>query len=79
MSDKLIAVKNLCIGDRVDLENDPYADTNSDDIDYDCEYAVVCGIVRESPSCIAVEFDGFGVIGFPPDHMIKWVGTENNH
>lgn len=77
IKEHMTLVGMLRVGDLVDLAGDPFADPNSDDISLDCEYAVVCEINREADDCIAVGFEGFDVIGFPPDHIV-WVGGHDS-
>jgi len=64
-------VSDLKIGDLVDLEGDRYADPNRDHISFGFEYQEVATIEHETPDCIAVGFEGFDVVGFPPWHMVK--------
>jgi hypothetical protein len=63
-------VKDLRPGDLVDLEGDKYADPNNNPT-FQCLYAMVIDTKRESRECIAVEFDGFDVVGFPPNHTVE--------
>ena len=30
----------------------------------------VASIERETPACLVVAFEGFDVVGFPPDHLV---------
>ena len=64
-------IDQLNVGDLVDLEGDPYADPNHTNPAFPFEYAEVCEIERETPNCIAVGFEGFDVVGFPPDHTVE--------
>jgi hypothetical protein len=74
---RMTPVSMLRVGDLVDLAGDPFADPESDNISLECEYAVVCEVAREADDCIAVGFEGFDVVGFPPDHIV-WVGGHDN-
>jgi hypothetical protein len=65
-----VAVKDLRIGDAVDLEGDPYADPNQENPALECEYQQVYSVERETGDCVAVGFDGFDIVGFPPDHLV---------
>lgn len=63
-----IQVKDLRIGDYVDLEGDPFVEPN---VMFESEYMTVASIYHETPTCIAVGFEGFDVVGFPPDHEVE--------
>jgi hypothetical protein len=58
-------------GDLVDLEGDEYADPNRDHIEFECEYQVVCFHELETKDCVAIGFEGFDIVGFPPCHMLE--------
>ena len=62
-------VETLRPGDLVDLEGDPYADPLADH-PYDTEHLTVADIVRETPYCYVVHFEGGPSVGFPPDHTL---------
>ena len=70
MTDTLKPISELRCGDLVDLQGDKYADQASDKPALEFEYATVCYIERETPDCIAIGFDGFDLIGFPPGHAV---------
>lgn len=70
------AVRDLMVGDMIDLAGDQYADPEGDNIAYDCEYAVVCEITRETSSCTVIHCEGGPSIGFPPEHMIPCAGHD---
>lgn len=63
-------VKDLAIGDRVDLAGDAYADPLHDHPMFDDLYMEVVEIMVESPTCIAVGFEGWDLCGFPPSHEL---------
>lgn len=58
-------------GDLIDLEGDAYADPAGADPTYPYELAMVADLELETPGCVAVGFEGAGVIGFPPEHLLK--------
>ena len=61
-------VRDLKVGDYVDLEGDQYA---AEDDDVWCFlFAEVAGIEVETPECIRVDFDGYSY-GFPTDHIVN--------
>lgn len=65
----------LSVGDMVDLEGDAFADPDCDPGSaFDCEYAVVCSVKRETDDCVAIGFEGFDLVGFPPDHLLSYAG-----
>lgn len=68
------AAADLQPGDMVDLEGDPFADPERSNIALDCEYQIVCDVERETAGCVAVGFEGFDVIGFPPGHHLRVAG-----
>ncbi len=65
-----LPIKELQIGDLVDLENDPFADPDHSNPMYPFEYQTICAIEVENPDCICVYFDG-STCGFPTDHMVS--------
>lgn len=67
----LTKVSDICIGDRIDLEGDAYADPDRSHIAFEFEYALVTGIERETPGCTCLYIEGVDAFGFPPDHMIE--------
>lgn len=73
-----IAAGLLCVGDVVDLENDPYGDprdANGEHVNpiIEFEYATVNFIERETPDCVVLGFEGIDRFGFPPDHALPFV------
>jgi hypothetical protein len=68
-------VDALRIGDRVDLENDKYADPNGTNQGFPFEFLTVEAIERETRDCIRVDFNGFSC-GFPPNHWIDVDGEQ---
>lgn len=81
-------VDQLVIGQRVDLQNDLYADpkgrdftqdgvgSGTDHPEFETEFQVVYDIERETPDCLVVHFDGFSC-GFPPHHEVDVDGEQN--
>jgi hypothetical protein len=65
-----IKVRDLRVGDRVDLEKDPFADPRSDNPSFSFEYALVMDVEAETSTCVCVYIDGVDAFGFPPDHEI---------
>ena len=75
-------VRDLWEGDRVDLENDMYADAdawaafnNGEDGDavrshLEFEFETVAWIERETEDCICVTFESGFSCRFPPDHLV---------
>lgn len=63
-------IDELRVGDMVDLEGDRFADPTRDKPCLEFEYQTICEINRETPTCIAVGFEGFDIVGFPPDHTV---------
>jgi len=40
------------------------------DMYFECQYAEVVEVTRETPNCIVVEFDCI-TVGFPPEHTLQ--------
>lgn len=70
---RAVPVAALKPGDRVDLEDDPYADENAADDDVTSEhlyeYAVVESVVAESPGCVVVHTSAAS-FACPPHHTV---------
>jgi hypothetical protein len=64
-----IKVSDLQVGDMVDLQGDRFADPMHSHIEYECEYAMVQDLERETPECICVYFDS-NAVGFPLNHEL---------
>lgn len=73
------AVRDLTVGDRIDLEGDLFADPERDHMEYQCEYSVVCEITRETTSCTVIHCEGGPSIGFPPEHMIPYASHDEGY
>jgi hypothetical protein len=67
---KTTAARDIQIGDIVDLECDPFADPKGEHVQFECEYQTVCSVEHESPECVAIGFEGFDIVAFPPDHRL---------
>lgn len=66
-------IRDLKPGDMVDLEGDPFADPGGENTTahgFDCELATVMEVDHETPACTAIGFEGFDIVGFPPDHTV---------
>lgn len=66
-------------GDRVDLQNDIFADPEGESdfhIHYEYEFAVVEEVIRETDDCICVYFETTPPVGFPPDHWVDVDGEQ---
>lgn len=70
-----IAISELRIGDKVDLEGDAYADPNagdgSDHPEFEFEYERVMHVERETPETTVVHFESGFSCGFPHDHEVE--------
>lgn len=73
--DPLKTIAELVPGDMVDLQGDRFADPKNNYPPFEFEYSTVMEIDRETPTCIAIYFDGFAC-GFPPDHQVKFAGHD---
>jgi hypothetical protein len=70
-----IRVSDLKPGDLVDLYGDPFADPDQNPRhSHEFEYATVCEVIPETPGCVAVGFEGFDIVGFPPEHVLVFAG-----
>lgn len=69
-------------GDRVDLQNDIFADpegTSDFHAHYEYEFAVVESVEHEPHDvepCICIYFESTPPIGFPPDHWVDVDGEQ---
>lgn len=68
-------VRDLRVGDRVDLEGDEIAD-NGEHPEFQFEFQTVLTLEREGEDCIVVGFESGFTCGFPPDHMIDVDGEQ---
>ncbi|KKL89018.1 hypothetical protein LCGC14_1918920 [marine sediment metagenome] len=67
----------ICEGDLIDLAGDPYADPDDEHANwFESEYLKVVQIIRETPKCVAIGFEGFDLVGFPVDHILNVAGRE---
>ena len=73
---RFVSVQFLRPGDLVDLQHDPFADPQSRHPLFEFEGAVVSSVERETPSCVAVCFEGFDVVGFPAHHRLRVLRRE---
>jgi hypothetical protein len=74
-----VKVRDIKPGDIIDLAGDQYADPNHDNVTYEYEYAVVGGVIHETPDCIVLCIEGVDHIGFPPDHLVMLAGHDNGY
>lgn len=63
-----LAVENLQVGDKVDLNSCPFLKERAS---ADFEYAVVESVERETPECVAVSYQDHGVVGYPIGCKLK--------
>lgn len=63
-----LAVENLQVGDKVDLNSCPFLKERAS---ADFEYAVVESVERETPACVAVSYQDHGVVGYPIGCKLK--------
>ena len=74
-------VRDLRVGDRVDLHNNEHADpegfrgVESNHPEFEFEFLTVASIEVESAECTRVDFDNYSC-GFPPDHWIDVDGEQ---
>ena len=66
-----VPAKDIKPGMQVDLEGDPYADPEQDNQAFVCCYHEVSQVVREASGCVAIAFEGFDLVGFPPEHLLS--------
>ncbi len=69
-------VRDLQIGQRVDLENDPWADPLGDNPGFPYEYETVAAIEVETDQCTRVDFESGYSCGFPPLHIVDVDGEQ---
>lgn len=67
-ADPKIKVKDLKVGDQVDLESCPFL-KNQPNAEF--TYAEVVEIVEESPTCIVVDYDSGGTAGYDPEQVLS--------
>lgn len=67
---KLISVTEVQPGDLLDLEHDPYADTEKTHASVSFLYAEVVGSEQETPDCVRIDFEGLDSFGFPTSHEV---------
>ena len=54
------------------LYGDRFADPGRDPAQaFEFELVEVAEVVRENGHCVAIGFEGFDVVGFPPGHLIQ--------
>ncbi len=77
--DKIIfkAVKDIKVGDALDLEGDIYADPNRNNDCYEYHYVQVDDIIVESSNCIFIVTE-MGGVGYPPEHKVKVEAEKRN-
>ena len=63
-------VKDIKIGDRLDLAGDNYADPDNSNTFFECQYVEVTDLENETPNCICIYTEA-GAFGMPPDHLVK--------
>lgn len=66
-------IKDLKPGDRLDLEEDKYADPTKDNPVFQCEILTVESVEKETENCYVVSFSNYSDIGFPPNHEVDIV------
>jgi hypothetical protein len=84
-------VSDLHIGDRVDLQNDMFADADawaafengedgelaSQHPEFQFEFERVAWMEREAEDCVRVDFESGFSCGFPPDHLVDVDGEQD--
>jgi hypothetical protein len=74
-------VDHVRVGDLIDLQNDPYADSQGAETSETAipespfEFAVVESVERETPQCTVLHTSQ-GSFGFPPDHWLDVDGEQ---
>lgn len=63
-------VKDVEVGDMIDLEDDPYADPEGN-VEFTFAFAGVDEVEKQDVDCIVLHTTQ-GSFGFPPDHLIEW-------
>ena len=63
-------VKDIKVGDMLDLAGDKYADPDNSNTFFEYQYAEVMDLVNETPSCICIYTEA-GAFGMPPEHLVK--------
>lgn len=66
-----ISVTRLLPGMMVDLKDDLFADPYCNNWLFECELVEVCLIAQETPRCIVIGFENFGLVGFPNHHKLN--------
>ena len=74
----MVAVRDLHPGDKLDLQNDPVADPQGDNVALEYEYVTVAGVEQETADCIRVDSADFSC-GFGPDHKVKVDGFNGDY
>ena len=64
-----VRAKNIRPGDVVDLEGDPYANPDSEDVAFRYEHALVLNVERETPECVRLDL-AHESYGFPVAHRL---------
>lgn len=63
-------VRDLKPGMLLNLEGDPYADPDHDNVYLEYEFQVVVTVEEETPECVVVYCENF-TCAFPPDHDVE--------
>ncbi|MDN7901457.1 DUF2591 family protein [Burkholderia cepacia] len=63
-----LAVENLQVGDKVDLNSCPFLKGSAS---ADFEFAVVESVERETANCVVVSYEGHEVVGYPVGCKVK--------
>ena len=70
-----VKIKELKVGDFIDLEGDEYADPDAEITAFQFLYAQVAAVETETVDCIAISIEGVDTFGFPPDHEVRKVAA----